>query len=135
LALKEETRASSSVADHSAAGTLPYMPPEVIEGRRLKLDELKCVDVYAMGIVFVEFLTRKKPFDKMNQHQIRKAILDGLRPNSEGIIDATLRRLLDITLSARPESRPTARTFLSKWEELKLARSLNRMSIVDVNTS
>lgn len=38
LALKEESRSTSSVADHGVVGTLKYSPPEVLEGQRLTIN-------------------------------------------------------------------------------------------------
>lgn len=60
----------------TCCGTPVYTAPEVLRGE--KYNE-KC-DIFSLGILIWETLTRKKPFEGMNVITITQATLDGKRP-------------------------------------------------------
>lgn len=125
LALKDDVETNSTVRDHGFAGTEKYCPKEVIDGQRLTVDQLKCVDVYSLALTTVELLTEVEPYDGFNIHQVRKAIRDGETPSMDGYgISATKKHLLKMALSENVSKRPTAHEFLLKFDEI-VASELN----------
>lgn len=50
LALKDDTETNSTVRDHGFAGMEKYCPKEVIDGQRLTVDQLKCIDIYSLAL-------------------------------------------------------------------------------------
>ena len=53
-------------------GTLPYMAPEQLDGREVDAR----TDIYALGAIFHELVTGKKPFPQETPSEIMHAILD-----------------------------------------------------------
>lgn len=53
-------------------GTLPYMAPEQLDGREVDAR----TDIYALGAIFHELVTGKKPFPQETPSEIMRAILD-----------------------------------------------------------
>uniref|UniRef100_T1JEK4 non-specific serine/threonine protein kinase n=1 Tax=Strigamia maritima TaxID=126957 RepID=T1JEK4_STRMM len=128
LALKEETRASASVVDHSIVGTIRYSPPEVLKGDRLTISQFKTADVYSLSILLNELLTRKEPYIGLNQHQVRAAILDGKKPSMEGIPDE-LGAILAAGLSYSDRTRISASQLYNDWEGYySLPKSFSRLN-------
>ena len=115
LAIKDEILSNSSVADHSAVGTVKYSPKEVLEGQRLTSEEYKAVDIYSLAITVIELMTQKEPFDGLNHNQIRKAVIDGDVRDLDLIDQPDLKRLLTECVSIRPSERPSATQFLQQF--------------------
>lgn len=78
--------ASVRDADLSAGrpfGTLPYMAPGAISGEPQHLDPRD--DVYSLGVVFYELLTRRLPFDADTTGELRNQILSSEPPPLKAI--------------------------------------------------
>lgn len=125
LALKDETETNASTKEFGFAGTEKYCPKEVIEGKRLTIDELKHVDVYSLALTSLELLLEKEPFDDCtNIHQIRKAILAGEIPTMEGSgISTAKKSLLKTALSKYANERPSAAEFLVSFNRIIAAEN------------
>lgn len=120
LMLKDETETNASQRQHGFAGTEKYCPKEVIEGQRLTVEQLKCVDVYSLGLTMVELLTELEPFEGLNIYQIRKAITNGESPKIHGFgILRDIKVLLKKALSVDVTKRPTAASFLSEFNAIQ----------------
>lgn len=97
-----------------------YCPKEVLEGKRLTIEELKSVDVYASALTAFELLTEEEPFSECrNTHEIRKAISDGeilniLARNECGISKAKK----DLLTTALSQDRPSAAEFLKNFTRI-----------------
>lgn len=119
LALRDDTETNASGMDHGFAGTEKYCPKELIEGQQLKVEQLKCVDIYSLAITIVELLTEVEPFDGYNLHQIRRAIKEGKTPPMENFgISEEKRGLLKEALSQSAIDRPKAGEFLNKFKKI-----------------
>lgn len=117
IALQEEKTRLTAVG--TFAGTLPYMPPEVVLDDRSRPDPA-LGDIYALGVVLYEALTGERAFqtergltDRERQMRILKAKMSGdvLDPGP-GVPEA-LRRLVQSATAPRPEER------VASWEAFK----------------
>ena len=68
---QEDTLSSSLTTSGAMMGTLPYMSPEQVQGR--KLDPRS--DIFSFGVVFYEMLTGVHPFKKDTAVETANAIL------------------------------------------------------------
>ena len=85
-------------------GTLPYMAPEQLDGREVDAR----TDIYALGAIFHELVTGKKPFPQKTPSEIMRAILDKQpeRPRSLGAqISEGLERIIFKCLEKEPANR------------------------------
>ncbi|MCX6564202.1 MAG: protein kinase [Candidatus Aminicenantes bacterium] len=85
-------------------GTLPYMAPEQLDGREVDAR----TDIYALGAIFHELVTGKKPFPQETPSEIMHAILDKQPelPRSLGAqISEGLERIILKCLEKEPANR------------------------------
>jgi serine/threonine protein kinase len=102
-------------------GKLSYMAPEQLRNKPLDLR----VDVYALGVVFYELLTGRKPFDATTEASMAQAILfeppvpaGQRRPE----LPEAVSRILDRALAKEREHRyPDCRAFQSELEDYILS--------------
>ena len=112
---REDSKTSTGPA---VVGTLDYMAPEQIEGKRA----MPSSDVYALGVIAFEMLTGRLPHAGQTQfaRAAAKLVEDAPRPSAEvkelgAGWDALIRRCLERNPTKRPDLR-------------ELARALDRMS-------
>lgn len=87
------------------AGTLNYMAPEILLGRKATLKS----DIYSFGILLWELISGKRAFKKFssNPMQFKENVLIGAwRPSLATIPSAALRQLINDCWDADPEKRP-----------------------------
>ena len=87
----------------SAKGSVPWMAPEVMKGTRY---DHKC-DIYSLGVIFWEMLTRVKPyFDKANAANIMWIVAhQNKRPENISKIPKLFRNLLERMWHTDPKNR------------------------------
>ena len=89
-------------------GTLAYMSPEQLAGRRDEIDVR--TDVYSLGVLLYELLTEDHPLDidGLSVHQVGERIRNGApRPLRQALPEASrdLELVLEKTLSKEPDRR------------------------------
>ena len=105
----EDTTARGPTARGPTVGTVRYMSPEQVLGRKLDARS----DLFALGIVFYETLTGRAPFEGESQPEIVAKIITEtpisvceLRPE----VPKGISQLIDRLLAKNPEDRPADAT-------------------------
>ena len=96
IAKAEEDAQAGRGQTKGIIGSLLYMAPEQIEGRR---DLDKRVDIYGLGILLYELLVGRVPFDAPSEFEIMKMHLEGqvpmvsqMRPDVPPYVDAVIQK-------------------------------------------
>jgi serine/threonine protein kinase len=98
--------------DEEIYGIIPYVAPEVLQGKKYT----KASDIYSFGMIMWESMVGRRPFwDRNHNIELIIEICDGLRPPivtnaPEGYID-----LMKECWNSDPEKRPTAVEVLEKF--------------------
>lgn len=106
IAPEFSTQSFSSSATGLPAGTLRYMSPEQLRNEPLT----KASDVYALGIVLYELLTKQHPFESTNAIETAFGIHSKEAPQPSALqasVPAWLDALVAAMLSRDPAQRPT----------------------------
>src|SRR5215475_940190 len=94
-----------------AKGTLYYMAPEQFEGKPVTA----ATDVFSLGVVCFEALTRRRPFAGANPNEIRAAIMKSCPPAVSSMnpaVSATLSQVIHASMAKKPHNRfASAREF------------------------
>ena len=96
--------------DARLVGTVEYLPPERIRG----LEGDARSDVYAVGVLLYELLTKRVPFERDTEFELMRAHLEQLPPPlhvSSANIPEALDRIVLRALEKQPEDR-----FATAWE-------------------
>src|SRR5437763_10566367 len=105
LGLAQLINNSKSSNCSSVCGVLPYIAPEVLDGKPYTFAS----DIYSFGIIMVEVSTGKPPYGSVSHDEkLALAICNGLRPR---VVKGTPQCYIDVVnqcLDANPEKRPSA---------------------------
>ncbi len=94
-----------------AGGTLPYMAPEQIEMKPAS----PLSDIFSLGVVFYETLTRRRPFDYPTEQETAQAILHNIPPAASELnpaVSQMVSRVIHKAMAKQPWNRfSTAKEF------------------------
>ncbi len=94
-----------------AGGTLPYMAPEQIEMKPAS----PLSDIFSLGVVFYETLTRRRPFDFPTEQETAQAILHHIPPAASELnpaVSQLVSRVIHKAMAKQPWNRfSTAKEF------------------------
>src|SRR5436190_13787726 len=95
---------SKSTNSSNVCGVLPYIAPEVLDGRPYTFAS----DIYSFGIIMVEMSTGKPPYGSVpHDEKLALVICNGLRPR---VSKGTPQYYIDVInqcLDVNPEKRPS----------------------------
>jgi Tol biopolymer transport system component len=95
------TRSSDVVEGSVLAGTLPYLPPEVLLGQPADARS----DIWSLGVVLYEIATGHLPFEGRNQFDLTAAILRAPPQPFPSHVPPTLRTVVMRCLAKEPTQR------------------------------
>src|SRR4051812_17591773 len=105
LGLAQLINNSKTSNTSSVCGVLPYIAPEVLDGKPYTFAS----DVYSFGIIMVEMSTGKPPYGSVpHDEKLALAICNGLRPRVAKGTPQCYIDLVNQCLDANPEKRPSA---------------------------
>ena len=94
----ESTRLSPS---SGAAGTVPYMAPEIIRGQ---LPTVRS-DIWALGVLIFEMIAGRRPFTGDTPYEMASNILINQRTRMESMVQGPIREVIDRCLCVDPAGR------------------------------
>jgi serine/threonine protein kinase len=84
-----------------AAGTMPYMAPEIIRGQPPSVAS----DIWALGVLLFEMATGRRPFTGKTAYELAANILSNQRATMQTALDERWRPIVDRCLGLDPGSR------------------------------
>ena len=97
--------ANEQKSDGKICGVLPYIAPEVLNGKQYTLSS----DIYSFGVIMAEVSSGKPPFHKRKHDaSLALAICNGLRPEFGKGTPEIYKKLAYRCMNANPDQRPTA---------------------------
>jgi len=117
IAKRESSNLSKSVTH--AAGTLPYMAPELLSTTPRPHFSPKS-DIYSLGMIFWEIGTQRKPYDSQhNDDAVQFCVLKGQREDVPNNIDVRYQDLVRGCWRQQPDSRFSLDEILAILQELE----------------
>ena len=102
-----------------AAGTVPYMAPEIIRGRQPTVQS----DVWALGVLLFEMVAGRRPFAGGTPYETASNILVNQRMQMGSLVHGPIREVIDRCLSVDPAGRyQSARELASALKPLRRRR-------------
>ena len=106
LGLAQSINNSKTFNSSNVCGVLPYIAPEVLDGKPYTLAS----NIYSFGIIMVEMSTGKPPYGSVpHDEKLALAICNGLRPRVAKGTPQCYVDLVNQCLDANPEKRPSAK--------------------------
>jgi len=94
----DSTRLSPS---SGAAGTVPYMAPEIIRGQPPTVRS----DIWALGVLIFEMIVGRRPFAGDTPYELASNILIDRRTRMESMVQGPIREVIDRCLCVDPAGR------------------------------
>lgn len=94
----ETTRPSPS---SGAAGTVPYMAPEIIRGQQPSVQS----DIWALGVLLFELVAGHRPFCGRTPYELAANILGNQLTPTESLVQGPIRQVIDRCLCVDPADR------------------------------
>ena len=114
LDVEQVTQSHDSVDSGAIAGTLAYMAPEVLRGDASDARS----DIWALGVVFHELLSGRRPFTGRTGFELTSAILHEppapLPPDVPDTVAEVVRRCLDKNPQQRFRQRPKSKAISTR---------------------
>lgn len=108
LAVRAETCSASEDFDSTrlspssgAAGTVPYMAPEIIRGQPPTVRS----DIWALGVLIFEMIVGRRPFTGGTPYELASNILINQRTRMESLVQGPIREVIDRCLCLDPDGR------------------------------
>lgn len=100
---REMAEVDSTVASPAseAAGTVPYMAPEIIRGQPPSVAS----DIWAIGVLLFEMTAGRRPFAGKTPYELASNILVNQRIRMESVIQRPIREVIDRCLCIDPSGR------------------------------
>ena len=122
--ISDSTQAATTILSESC-GTLRWVSPELLEPNQFRAKNgqpTKESDCYALGMVVLEVLTGKAPFQGFDKLAVMRKVIDGERPGRPKGPEAVwftddLWGTLDQCWSYKPRLRPTVESVLECLEQ------------------
>ena len=94
----ESTRVSPA---SEAAGTVPYMAPELIRGEPPSVQS----DIWALGVLIFEMIAGRRPFAGTTPYELAANVLANRRTRMETLVNGPIRAVIDRCLCIDPAGR------------------------------
>jgi serine/threonine protein kinase len=115
----EEIDTTHQSPSSGAAGTVPYMAPEIIRGRQPTVQS----DVWALGVLLFEMMVGRRPFAGGTPYEVASNILVNKRTRMELLIQGPIREVVDRCLCFEPAGRyQSARELAAALKPLRRRR-------------
>ena len=103
-------------------GSIPYCSPEIFHGEPYN----QKVDVWALGCIIYEMVTKKLAFSGSNEEQIKSKIVNGYIPKiPENSISKEIIEIYDRCMKQKQTDRPTIAELLAIDSIQDMARRVN----------
>lgn len=124
----ESTRLAATNGDTgNAAGTVPYMAPEIIRGQGPTVRS----DIWALGVLIFEMVAGRRPFAGGTPYEIAANILINQRTRMESMVKGPIRDVIDRCLCVDPADRyRSARELSTALGKLQRRRKTARVENV-----
>jgi serine/threonine protein kinase len=114
-----ETESTRQSPSGSAAGTVPYMAPEIIRGQPPSVQS----DIWALGVLLFEMLAGRRPFAGGTPYELASNILGNQRTRMESLIQGPIREVIDRCMCIDPSGRyQSARMLAASLRPLRRRR-------------
>jgi len=123
----DSTRMEPTSDAGGAAGTVPYMAPEIIRGQVPSVSS----DIWALGVLIFEMVVGRRPFAGGTPYEMAANILGNKRTRMESMVQGPVRDVIDRCLCVDPAGRyRSARELSTALRQLQRRRKTARVENV-----